>query len=284
MVRAGTKANFTLALGWLRCGFPLAMIHRTVKKSFTVEIAFPILWSWDLNAARAFLAELYCPVAACWSSSQPPSFRRGIHGESVPRDLIDSQVAAGAEPCDPGAKHREVVEMQPGRSTLLPCGDEWFGFSVVSKIDRYPNFKSLGCKFGAHLHCLGYRKERKAENRMEKECSPPKRILFRIRIPHQTQCVCQVHLHGCKSGGRVATVHDPKGWHFLGPSLAAAGPQDVEVRKAWTRPDNSLPEGHLVANLARMKFSINLPVPNRKRGQKEWLVFKFGLMLAARRG
>ena len=102
------------------------------------NIAFPVLWNWDLNAARAFLTGLYCPVAACWSSSQPPSFPRGIHGESVPRDLVDSQLAAGAQPCDPGAKHREVVEMQPGRSALLPCGDEWFGFSVVSKIDRYP--------------------------------------------------------------------------------------------------------------------------------------------------
>ena len=129
------------------------------------------------------MAELYCPVAACWSSSQPPSFRRGIHGESVPRDLIDSQVAAGAEPCDPGAKHREVVEMQPGRSTLLPCGDEWFGFSVVSKIDRYPNFKSLGCKFGAHLHCLGYRKNAKRKTEWRKNAARRSEFCFELEYP-----------------------------------------------------------------------------------------------------
>ena len=83
MVRAGTKADFTLALGWLRCGFPVAMIHRTVKKSFTVGTWMRRVHFW-LQPGRIVLPGYCVANLRLWA----------------------------------GAKRREVVEMQPG--PILP--------------------------------------------------------------------------------------------------------------------------------------------------------------------
>ena len=46
---------------------------------------------------------------------------------------------------------------------------------------------------------------------------------------------------------------------------------NCEVRKAWVKPDNSLPEAHLVTNLCGLELGANLPTPKRKRGQCERL-------------
>ena len=102
---------------------------------------------------------------------------------------------------------------------------------------------------------------------MEKECSPPKRIFcFELEYPIKRSASARFTFTDAKAADESQRYTIPKVDISSDQVLLL---QDVEVRKAWTRPDNSLPEGHLVANLARVKFSINLPVPNRKRGQKE---------------
>ena len=47
--------------------------------------------------------------------------------------------------------------------------------------------------------------------------------------------------------------------------------KNCEVRKAWVKPDNSLPEAHLVTTLCGLELGVNLPTPKRKRGQCERL-------------
>ena len=106
------------------------------------------------------------------------------------RFRVTSSIAKSQPARSPAtAKHREVVEMQPGRSALLPCGDEWFGFSVVSKIDRYPIQESWMQIWSrpACIDCKGFLDSSVDHCQWESTPQPPQRqckISFRACTHH----------------------------------------------------------------------------------------------------